>query len=390
MRKLLNLALGITYFGDYCSLIGLMEYAKHFGASDKVVSIFIAYCLPPFAMSLVANKWAQRQKHPEKQMAVFSLLGAISGLSLLYTFSYWHVLLVTLVLGFVKEATQLLVNVYIKFNFAEEESKRAVNNIVTTRFFIMVFGGSLGAYLGGLNLFDSIFMIDAGTFLVAGTIFYFLKSEAPLLKQSPVLSPSLWRGSWEMIFVFGSLPFVWVTLAALGIGSFMGLEYPLITTEFQIAPKFMGIIYFWHVLGALLARKVGQRLLAGQNLVRNIIFFNFLLILSFGLVGVFGKWLLLVGLQVGVIAFFMVLTEVIAGFYLMKQSSKEIYPFYNLYFRIANRLGLFVGSVVPLVLLNYYSLFVTNILFNIQLVALGGLFFLWSIACRKEEKNERV
>lgn len=386
----LNLALLITYFGDYCSLIGLMEYAKHFGSSDKVLSIFIVYCFPPLIMSLIANKWAQNQKHPEKQMALFSILGAISGLSLLHTISYWHVLLVTLILGFVKEGTQLLVNVFIKFNFTEEDSKRVVNNIVTTRFFIMVFGGSLGGYLGGINRFDLVFIIDAATFLIAGIIFYLLNTQAHLMQQAKTLSLSFWKGNHDMISTFGLHPFVWVILAGLGIGSFMGLEYPLITTEFDIAPKLIGVIYFWHVLGALLARKFGKTMLNKPNLVQTIIFYNFLLIVSFGLVGLFGKGLLLVGLQIGIIAFLMVLTEVCASFYLMKQSSKEVYPFYNLYYRVANRFSLLVGSIVPLVMFGYFSLFATNMIFNIQLLVLGGFFFLLSIVYRKEEKNEMV
>ncbi len=390
MRKLLNLALGITYFGDYCSLIGLMEYAKRFGGSDKVVSIFVVYGLPPLIMSLVANKWAQKQQHPEKQLAIFSLVGAISGLSLLHTISYAHVLLVTFLLGFVKETTLLLVNVYIKFNFSEDEAKHSINNIVTTRFFIMIFGGVLGSYLGDINMFNWVFLIDAGTFFVAGTIFYFLQSKVHSLPQE-TKTPSLIKGTLGMINAFETLPFLWSMLAVLGIGFYMGIEYPLITTEFHIAPKLIGAVWVWYIIGSLAARKAGQHLLNGQNLPSKNIFSNLLLIVSFGLMGIFGKQLLLIGFQVGIIAFFMVLSEVIGSYYLMKQSTKEIYPFYNMYFRITNRFGRLIGSIMPLILLKYYSLFTSNIIFSTLLLALGGtLFLIRKMISGMERENEAV
>ena len=326
ISRFLNLALLVTYFGDYCSLIGIMEFAKVFGSSDKVVLIFTIYCLPPLIMSFVANKWAQHQQMPNKQIALFSAAGAIGGLSLLHTLSYWHVLVIVLLLGFVKEATQLLVNVYVKFNFSEEDSKKAVNNIVTSRFFIMVFGGSLGAYLGEIHRYDLIFITDALTFLIAGVIFYFLKSKTFVVPQNgQTTSTSFWLGMRELIIVFESASFLWVTLAAMGIGSFMALEYPLITTEFAISPRLMGFIYFWHVLGALLARRIGKELLHRDNIPKLIILFSCLLIGSFGLVGIFGTNLMIVGVQIGFIALLMVIGEVLSNFYLMKKSSKEIY-----------------------------------------------------------------
>ena len=353
-----------------------MEFAKRFGASDKVVSIYIAYCLPALLMSIFANKWAQRQQHPEKQMAFFALIGAIGGLSLLHTVSYSQILIVTALLGFVKEATQVLVNVYIKFNFAENEAKKAINNITATRFFIMVFGGALGGYLGGRNLFSVVFMIDAGTFFIAGLIFYSLKPTSDLkIVEEQNLSPFTFsQGMFRMILTFSVTAFVWFTLAEIATGSFYGMEYPLITTEFQIAPKMLGFIWCWHVIGTILSRITSQTLLDSNNLKQKVILTNMFFILCAAMLGVFGKSILAVGLQIGLLAFINVSQEVFSNFHLMKESSKTIFPFYNLYFRIVRQFALFVGSILPVFLLKRYSMISTNVMICMGLFILGNLF----------------
>src|SRR5262245_11980119 len=93
-------ALFINYLGDYCSLIGTMEYAKTFGALDKVVKIFIMQALPPLILALIGKSWAQRQTQPTKQIGYFCLLATLPVLSLLHTINYMHLLLVSLILGF--------------------------------------------------------------------------------------------------------------------------------------------------------------------------------------------------------------------------------------------------------------------------------------------------
>lgn len=376
MSLLLRLALLITYFGDYCSLIGIMEYAKLYGGSDKVVSIFIAYCFPAVLMALFGSRWASKQHRPSKQLSFFCLLGVCAVLSLLSTINYWHILFVSLVLGFIKETTILLVNVYIKNNFNAEESKHVLNDIVSIRFFIMVFGGSLGGYLGGINRFDLVFFIDATSYILAGLSFFKLALSEKYLKEIIKPLSSSFKGSLKMIQHFGQVPFIWVMLACLGIGSFMALEYPLITTQLGISPKFMGFIYFWHVLGAIFARNIGKNILRKNDLSFSILISSALLLFAFAMVGVFGASLVLVGIQVGVVAFFMVINEVLSSYHLMSKSSQEEFPHYNIHFRIYNRFSRFLGSLIPLLFFIKFDLLTTNIYFNVLLLCFGFLSFL--------------
>lgn len=370
----LKIALLITFFGDYCSLIGIMEFAKQFGGSAKVVSIFIAYGLPSLALLLLTNIWSKHQQQPIRQLAAFYVLGAISISSLHWTVSYLHVLIVTILLGLVKETTHVLVNVHIKSTYPEKTAKGLVNDIVTTRFFIMVFGGALGGYLGEIGRFDAVFLIDAASFIVAAGLFLIMHATPKLTPASTTDTEKLtvMGGLGNIGRTFRSIPLTWIVLSAVGIGSFMALEYPLITTDLRILPRYMGAIYAWHVGGALLARAVGRRLLKAESLLPRLCTASICLIIAFGVVGVWGPHLALVGFQIGCIAFFMVLTEVLASCTLMTKTAVARYPHANLCFRIIQRSGLFAGSFIPLALVGHISLSTTNLLCNAVLLSIGG------------------
>ena len=383
----LRLALLISYFGDYCSLIGIMEFTKRFGASDKVVSVFIAYCIPSLIMLFIANRWANHQENPSKQISLFCLIGAVTVCSLFAAKTYLHVIVVMLVLGFVKESILILVNVYIKKNFEGDEMKRTINDVVTIRFFIMIFGGSLGGYLGAVQRFDLVFLIDATSFMIAGVVFYFIQT-APQKRQSQPQQMKLrLKGIIEMAKTFGWPPLSWMTLAAFGVGSFMALEYPLITTELGLSPKLMLFIYTGHIIGALVARKITAKFLNWKNYELLLIIIAITLIIAFGTVGLFGSALTLISAQIGVIALFMVTSEVLANYHLMAKSSHDIYPHYNLYYRITYRFTFFLGALAPLILFSKFGLFKGNLIVNGNLLILGCLFFflIKGILYRKEK-----
>ncbi len=384
---LLKLALLVTFFGDYCSLIGLMEYAKHFGGNAEVVSIFVAYCIPPLVMALCTNTWSRHQRFPLIQAAIFCLLGALSISSLHWTISYLHILLVTLLVGLTKEAVMLLVNVHVKFTYPENQQKQAVNDIVTIRFFIMVFGGALGGYLGEIYRFDMVFLTDAVTYTIAGAIFLTFRAKYTSIPEAGNIRGRSTTGPQRLTERFGVLPLWSMLCGGLGIGSFMALEYPLLTTEMGILPRYMGIIYFWHVLGALCARKMAGRLLNTSSLAMRICWASLGLLITFGVVGIAGNHLLIIGFQIGLIAFFMVITEVISSCHLMLQSNHNNYPRLNLQFRILNRLAVFGGSFVPLCFDGKMTLLVTNIAWSAVLIACSGTLLLLG-RFRQQELNE--
>jgi predicted MFS family arabinose efflux permease len=368
---LIRLSLLISYFGDYCSLIGMMELAKRFGQSDKVVSIYTAYCIPPLLMLLIANKWAANQRRPAFQMGLFCLVGVVATLSMLVANHYLHLILVTVVLGFVKESIMLLMNVYIKHTHDSDGIKTALRDIVSIRFFIMVFGGSLGGFLGEINRFDLVFGIDAASYLFAGICFLSLNHISRYSSDHSSSVKINLTFTQELSKKIGLVPFLWIILSTIGIGSFMGLEYPLITTDLGILPRFMGIIYAGHLVGVLVSQRISNRLLSKENLYASLIVLACFLILSFGLVGVFGHSLWLLSAQIGLVAFCMVALEIHVSYWLMHRCSQAEYAHFNLLYRVIYKICLFIGSLLPLFVISGFGLQAINVVLNSFLIVSG-------------------
>ncbi|MBI2343386.1 MAG: hypothetical protein HYV02_03475 [Deltaproteobacteria bacterium] len=373
LETMLRSALFVTYFGDYCSLIGLYEFAKRFGSNGKVVAVYVAYCIPPLLMFVFSRYWVARQRYPARQLVGLSVVGMCAVLSLLKATVYPHVLVVALVLACIKESVQILVNVHVKQRYPSETAKKIVADVVAIRFFIMVFGGSLGAYLGGVGRFDLVFLIDAATYLIAAVTFYLLQSNGAAVCVPTETGPQLQGAQMtRMVHTFGLLSWFWVMVSALGVGAFMGIEYPLLTTGLGISPTLIWVIYIGHVLGTLLARKVVARLLHLSVLMSAIILSSAILIVAFGSVGAFGTGLLLMSVQIGLVAFVMVILETLSNYHLMRRTAQQQYPLYNLQYRILYRLAIFLGALMPLFLLKRYSLVTTNALVNSVLLGLAA------------------
>ena len=385
----LRAALLITYFGDYCSLIGLYEFAKRFGSSNKVAGIYAAYCIPPLVMFLLSKQWARHQHRPTLQLGLVSGTGAIAVMSLLWATSYTYVLIVTFLLALTKESVQVLTNVYIKYQYSPEQAKKIVGDIVSSRFFVMVFGRSLGAYLGGLSRFDIVFGLDAATYIISGILFYHLTTTAAhanAVNSAPALQH---RALSKMMATFQWIPWLWITSAAIAMGAFMGIEYPLITTQLGVPTKLIWAIWAGHAVGALCARPLVSVLLRAPQLSTRIMIFALLQVIAFGLVGMWHPTVVFVSAQIGIAAFMMVLLESLANYHLMHRSSKEDYPLYNLMYRIMYRLSIFIGALAPLALLARFSLIEANQIFNMNIIiGMVLIALLWRIVTARRLAHE--
>lgn len=375
MRPLaLYSALFVSYFGDYCSLIGLFELAKRFGGSHHVIALYILYSLPPLLFFIFSSVWARHQKRPGHQLAAFSFAGVAVLSSLFFASTFAHILVAAFALGIIKQAGRVLVNTFIKRNFAADRASKIVSNTVTIRYFIMVFGGALGAYLGGIGQFNTIFAIDALSFLVAGIAFLFCKEASPP-DDSNVSATNERRlpAFGRMVILFGAIPLLWCIGASMHTGLFMAVEYPLLTSELGVATSLIGIVWTGHIIGTLLAQVASQRILERMPLRNIVVVGSLFQILGFGSIGMLGSSIAGVTLQMTAAVFWLVFTEILSSSHLMKVSTTENYPMHNILFRTLDMAMQFIAQFLPITLLAGFSLAEANALFAGSMIAFLAL-----------------
>lgn len=373
-ERILKIALGISYFGDYCSMMGLMEFAKSFGGSDKVIAVTIGYFIPPLLMALFARNWANTKVKVKHQFFIAAMLGALCSVSLLFATSFAHVFLAAVTLGLIKAVLMTLMKLFIKREISEERAGKVLNHLVTIRYIVMVFGGTFGASVANAGYPNVVFGLDALSFLCAAALIMSLREESTVQEEKAdedkthPLALSRLRG---MVATYGMVPLAWTLAAFIALGSFVGLEYALFTNELGINPRYIGIAWIGHLVGSIVGGRYGNKLVERTQLSGVVTGISFLKLVGLSLVGVFGGNLGVIAIQMACLAVVQMLCESISGAHLMKQTTQEEFKHYNISFSVFLQTALFVGSAIPLVLAKSFSLLSINIGLCVAMITVG-------------------
>ena len=360
-KTTLLLALAICYFGDYCAFVSLLEISRRVLGDQASVLTFLVYSVPALVMLAAANLWAKAGLSEKKQLVYVNLAGFLISVSLAINVSQYWILFSALALGLIKEVARTLVNGLIKKFFDPSVQGDLVTRAVTIRFVVMIVGGSFGAYLASGSLYKIGFLSQGATFLIAAALISTLSLTGHAPSEEPKSQTAASIGIRGFIKKMDSSVIFLFSMSLIAVGAFMSVEYPLLVGGLGVDPKWIGLVYVGHVLGAIYAQYLLIHKLKSASPAR-IMLLSVAQIVSFMLVGLVSRDLAVLSLQIGLCAFVMVLFESQTTSYLMKFSSEAEYPLYNIWLRSLGLLSEFLGSLVAFALLFKFSLIDTNVL----------------------------
>jgi len=353
LKKSILIALGLAYFGEYASLISLLEYSKKFGGADHPVLLYIIYSLPALFLLIISTFWKNSFTKTLKAFPFILTAGSLVVLAVTRATTFPLLMVGIFAIALFKQWVKILALGTVRQNFVDGERSTILSKIVSLRFVVMILGASVGGILSSYGLFSVTLMIHASVYLIAALFMLGAFYRLPVKhNQEPFQITASWnetlQGFTDLKTAFGFTFLSLIILSCLAVGAFMALEYPILTMNLDIPPSLLFITYMGHILGAVLAQRVSTKIDKSHFSASFFSLLVFALISSFFLVGAGYQNLIWISMQLGICAFLLPLSEIYYSDMLMSSVTKERYSFSVLALNLIVETSLLVGSVITL------------------------------------------
>lgn len=389
----LYIAVSLAYTGEYNALIAVLEHARQLGGASHAVTFYLIYCVPAVILLIFSAVWEGAFTKSKKYLPAVFAGSALIIASFANADHVWSIILCVFLISLFRQWTRALTLTLIQSSFEGKERNTITSQIISLRFVVMIIGATIGGYLGERQLFSISLLINAACYLAAGVAMAIairhIKEpiqSAPEIETKQSFMNKIIEGSIGLNSSMGISLLAAVLIACVGANAFMALEYPILTSELGVPPSKLFAIYLGHILGALLAGKVGESKWITEHSHGRSYLLAALLCLSYAFVGVGSNNMAWISFQLGICAFLLPLFETHYSSILMS-NAKRNYASQNLTLNFLIEMGNLLGSALPLLLLSSMTSLNSNR--TLQFVIIGIVLIL-GIGLRNNSKNAKA
>ncbi|MEZ4816113.1 MAG: MFS transporter [Bdellovibrionota bacterium] len=350
-------AVSLAYAGEYNALIAILEHARQLGGASHAVIFYLIYCIPAVILLVVSGVWKSAFTKSKEYLPLVFAGSALVITSFVKAEQVGVVILCVFLISMFRQWTRALTLSLIQSYFVGKERNSITSQIISLRFVVMIVGATIGGYLGERQLFSLSLLVNAFCYLGAAAAMLVVTrrlGEPACIEEESLNSTGFFKRISEGLLglrnSIGISLFAVVLITSVGVNAFMALEYPILTSDLGVAPSKLFLVYFGHILGAVIAGRVGgAKWVAEQSHGRSYIL-AVLLCLSYAFIGFVSNNMIWISFQLGICAFFLPLFETHYSSVLMNNATRN-YPSQNLTLNFFVEMSNLLGSALPLLLL---------------------------------------